>query len=127
MEVVVDDEQLSIAIGKRGQNVRLAAKLTGWNIDVRSEAEKRRDTEAAMGQALSEAPAETIAPKSMILEELGEVEGLTEAIVENLAAAGHLDIKSLYTMTAEQLLTIEGMDQDLAFRLIDAVHARFGE
>jgi len=127
VEVVVDDEQLSIAIGKRGQNVRLAAKLTGWNIDVRSEAEKRRDTEAAMGQALSEAPAETIAPKSMILEELGEVEGLTEAIVENLAAAGHLDIKSLYTMTAEQLLTIEGMDQDLAFRLIDAVHARFGE
>jgi len=127
VEVVVDDEQLSIAIGKRGQNVRLAAKLTGWNIDVRSEAEKRRDTEAAMGQALSEAPQVEEAPKSKIPEELGAVEGLTEAIVENLAAAGHLDIKSLYTMTVEQLLAIEGMDQDLAFRLIDAVHARFGE
>ncbi|WP_306598557.1 transcription termination factor NusA [Geothrix sp. 21YS21S-2] len=127
VEVVVDDEQLSIAIGKRGQNVRLAAKLTGWNIDVRSEAEKRRDTEAAMGQALSEAPLVEEAPKSKIPEELGAVEGLTEAIVENLAAAGHLDIKSLYTMTVEQLLAIEGMDQDLAFRLIDAVHARFGE
>ncbi len=127
VEVVVDDEQLSIAIGKRGQNVRLAAKLTGWNIDVRSEAEKRRDTEAAMGQALSEAPSVEEAPKSKILEELGPIEGLTEAIVENLAAAGHLDIKSLYTMTVEQLLAIEGMDQDLAFRLIDAVHARFGE
>jgi N utilization substance protein A len=127
VEVVVDDEQLSIAIGKRGQNVRLAAKLTGWNIDVRSEAEKRRDTEAAMGQALTEAPAEAEAPKSRILDELGPIEGLSEAIVENLAAAGHLDLKSLYTMTVEQLLAIEGMDQDLAFRLIDAVHARFGE
>jgi N utilization substance protein A len=127
VEVVVDDEQLSIAIGKRGQNVRLAAKLTGWNIDVRSEAEKRRDTEAAMGQALTEAPAEAEAPKSQILDELGPIEGLSEAIVENLAAAGHLDLKSLYTMTVEQLLAIEGMDQDLAFRLMDAVHARFGE
>ena len=127
VEVVVDDEQLSIAIGKRGQNVRLAAKLTGWNIDVRSEAEKRRDTEAAMGQALTEAPAEVAAPKSRLLEELGSIEGLDEAIVENLTAAGHLDAKSLYTVTVEQLLAIEGMDQDLAFRLIDAVHARFGE
>jgi N utilization substance protein A len=127
VEVVVDDEQLSIAIGKRGQNVRLAAKLTGWNIDVRSEAEKRRDTEAAMGQALPEREAPAAAPASKLLEELGAIEGLTEEVVENLAAAGHLDAKSLYTMTAEQLLAIEGMDQDLAFRLIDAVHARFGE
>jgi N utilization substance protein A len=127
VEVVVDDEQLSIAIGKRGQNVRLAAKLTGWNIDVRSEAEKRRDTEAAMGQALPEFAPEAAAPLSRILEELGEIEGLTPEIIENLAAAGHLDAKSLYTLTGEQLLAIEGMDQDLAFRLIDAVHARFGE
>jgi len=127
VEVVVDDEQLSIAIGKRGQNVRLAAKLTGWNIDVRSEAEKRRDTEAAMGQALPERAVQAAAPTSRLLEELGALEGLTEVIVENLAAAGHLDSKSLYTMTVEQLLAIEGMDQDLAFRLIDAVHARFGE
>lgn len=127
VEVVVDDEQLSIAIGKRGQNVRLAAKLTGWNIDVRSEAEKRRDTEAAMGQALPEFPVESVAPQSRLREELGEIEGLTDEIVENLAAAGHLDAKSLYTLTVEQLLAIEGMDQDLAFRLIDAVHARFGE
>ncbi|MBK8791056.1 MAG: transcription termination/antitermination protein NusA [Holophagaceae bacterium] len=47
VEVVVDDEQPSVAIGKRGQNVRLAAKLTGWNIDVRSEADKRREAEVA--------------------------------------------------------------------------------
>jgi N utilization substance protein A len=130
VEVVVDDEQLSIAIGKRGQNVRLAAKLTGWNIDVRSEAEKRRETEAAMVQALPEmaaAPLEAAPLLSQLPEELGEIEGLDEHIVKNLASAGYLDAKSLYTVTVEQLLTVDGMDQDLAFRLIDAVHARFGE
>ena len=42
MEVVVEDKQLSLAIGKKGQNVRLAAKLTGWRIDIKSEEEKRR-------------------------------------------------------------------------------------
>ena len=45
MEVVVDDLQLSLAIGKRGQNVRLAAKLIGWKIDIKSEEEKRRELE----------------------------------------------------------------------------------
>ena len=129
VEVVVDDEQLSIAIGKRGQNVRLAAKLTGWNIDVRSEAEKRRETEAAMGQALPEAasPQEAEPQLSQLPEELGQIEGLDEAIVKNLASVGYADAKSLYTVTVEQLLTVDGIDQDLAFRLLDAVHARFGE
>ena len=46
MEVVVEDKQLSLAIGKKGQNVRLAAKLTGWKIDIKSEEEKRQEVEA---------------------------------------------------------------------------------
>jgi transcription antitermination factor NusA-like protein len=46
MEVIVDDTQLSLAIGKKGQNVRLAAKLLGWRIDIKSEEEKRREVEA---------------------------------------------------------------------------------
>src|SRR6186713_340484 len=46
MEVVVEDKQLSLAIGKKGQNVRLAAKLTGWRIDIKSEEEKRKEVEA---------------------------------------------------------------------------------
>jgi N utilization substance protein A len=49
MEVVVEDKQLSLAIGKKGQNVRLAAKLTGWRIDIKSEEEKRREVEAELG------------------------------------------------------------------------------
>ncbi|MFP5378972.1 MAG: transcription termination factor NusA [Vicinamibacteria bacterium] len=55
MEVVVEDQQLSLAIGKKGQNVRLAAKLTGWRIDIKSEEEKRREVEAQFGDF--EAPA----------------------------------------------------------------------
>jgi N utilization substance protein A len=47
-EVVVEDRQLSLAIGKKGQNVRLAAKLTGWKIDIKSEEEKRREVEAQL-------------------------------------------------------------------------------
>ncbi len=46
MEVIVEDKQLSLAIGKKGQNVRLGAKLTGWRIDIKSEEEKRREVEA---------------------------------------------------------------------------------
>ena len=50
MEVVVEDKQLSLAIGKKGQNVRLAAKLTGWRIDIKSEEEKRKEVEAQLGE-----------------------------------------------------------------------------
>ena len=50
MEVIVEDKQLSLAIGKKGQNVRLAAKLTGWKIDIKSEEEKRREVEAQLGE-----------------------------------------------------------------------------
>jgi len=57
MEVVVEDSQLSLAIGKKGQNVRLAAKLTGWRIDIKSEEEKRKEVELQFG-ALEAANAE---------------------------------------------------------------------
>ncbi len=132
VEVVVDDEQLSVAIGKRGQNVRLAAKLTGWNIDVRSDLEKRREAEAAISGLLPEPEAqpapvpEPEAKPSNLLEDLGPMEGLDDSLAEKLASAGYPDAKSLYTVTVDQLMTLDGMTQDLAFRLIDAVHERFG-
>jgi len=64
MEVIVEDKQLSLAIGKKGQNVRLAAKLTGWKIDIKSEEEKRREVEKQFGDleiggAEAESPAAT--------------------------------------------------------------------
>ena len=54
IEVIVEDRQLSLAIGKKGQNVRLAAKLTGWKIDIKSEEEKRREVEVQLGEMVSE-------------------------------------------------------------------------
>ena len=59
MEVVVEDRQLSLAIGKKGQNVRLAAKLSGWKIDIKSDEEKRKEVEEQFGTLAAEALAET--------------------------------------------------------------------
>jgi N utilization substance protein A len=68
MEVIVEDKQLSLAIGKKGQNVRLAAKLTGWKIDIKSEEEKRREVEAILGEM--EGPA-AAAPEEAAADETG--------------------------------------------------------
>jgi N utilization substance protein A len=79
MEVVVEDKQLSLAIGKKGQNVRLAAKLTGWRIDIKSEEEKRKEVEAQFGaleanaDGIAEEPA--AAPDAGADESGGETEG----------------------------------------------------
>ena len=77
MEVIVDDTQLSLAIGKKGQNVRLAAKLLGWKIDIKSEEEKRQEVETAMAALV---PAG--APVSVLIDH-----GLAEEIVEKLFEA----------------------------------------
>ena len=71
MEVIVDDSQLSLAIGKKGQNVRLAAKLLGWKIDIKSEEEKRQEVESQMAALV--APG---APVSVLIEY-----GLAEKLV----------------------------------------------
>src|SRR5215813_4837953 len=75
MEVIVEDKQLSLAIGKKGQNVRLAAKLTGWRIDIKSEEEKRREVEAQF-EGL-ETVSETVSEGGQA--EAGETEGAVEA------------------------------------------------
>jgi N utilization substance protein A len=77
MEVVVEDKQLSLAIGKKGQNVRLAAKLTGWRIDIKSEEEKRREVEAQFGEL--EIPGE---PSAEAAAEEGEAAAKAEAGAE---------------------------------------------
>ena len=77
LEVIVDDTQLSLAIGKKGQNVRLAAKLLGWKIDIKSEEEKRQEVEQQM-QALAGGP-------STPIEQVTE---LGDGIIQKLVAAG---------------------------------------
>ncbi len=100
MEVIVDDSQLSLAIGKKGQNVRLAAKLLGWKIDIKSEEEKRQEVESQMAALV--APG---APVSVLLEY-----GMSEAVAEKLLEAGVGTIERLGTMTPEELEEIPGID-----------------
>ncbi len=88
MEVVVEDKQLSLAIGKKGQNVRLAAKLTGWRIDIKSEEEKRREVEAQFGALelgdIDGSPAEASAEADGSLAEASaEAEQPIEAATES--------------------------------------------
>src|SRR5262244_2898373 len=114
LEVVVDDSQLSLAIGKKGQNVRLAAKLLGWKIDIKSEEEKRQEVEQQMSQLTSA----TATP-------LESVEGLGEGLVEKLKAAGITTVEALADMTPEQLEAIEGIGPKTVEKISVAVNNYF--
>jgi N utilization substance protein A len=80
MEVVVEDKQLSLAIGKKGQNVRLAAKLTGWRIDIKSEEEKRREVEAHFAGLEIGAPEDEAAAAEPFADEAPAEEASGEAL-----------------------------------------------
>jgi N utilization substance protein A len=117
MEVIVDDSQLSLAIGKKGQNVRLAAKLLGWKIDIKSEEEKRQEVESAMAALV--APG---APVSVLLEY-----GLEETVVERLVEAGVGTIEKLGSMTPEELEGIDGIGDALVGRIQETVNAYYAQ
>jgi len=114
LEVVVDDSQLSLAIGKKGQNVRLAAKLLGWKIDIKSEEEKRQEVEQQMSQLVTA----TATP-------LENVPGLGEGVVEKLNAAGVTTVEALADMTPEQLEAIEGIGPKTVEKISIAVNNYF--
>jgi N utilization substance protein A len=116
LEVIVDDTQLSLAIGKKGQNVRLAAKLLGWKIDIKSEEEKRQEVEQQM-QALSGGP-------STPIEHVSE---LGEGITQKLVAAGITTVEALADMTPEQLEEIPGIGEKTLEKISVAVRHYFGQ
>src|SRR5207302_4049368 len=117
MEVIVDDSQLSLAIGKKGQNVRLAAKLLGWRIDIKSEEEKRQEVETRMSELVVPG-----APVNALLEH-----GLTEHIVEKLGEAGIVMIEKLGEMTPEQLEEIPGIGADMVEKIQAAVVSYYSQ
>jgi len=99
MEVVVPDDQLSLAIGRKGQNVRLASKLSGWHLDVVSE--------SAYSQELRESYASLLD-----LEEVGE------ATATNLYQSGFRSADDVANASVEELMSVDGMDEDKASRII---------
>src|ERR687885_1128605 len=113
MEVIVNEDQLSLAIGKRGQNVRLATKLVGWNIDIRSEEEFKREVAAQMGAMIASGEA-------VPLERL---QGMNPAMVATLADHGVEDIESLANATVDDIAEFLDVSIDQAEALIGAAQA----
>jgi N utilization substance protein A len=117
MEVIVDDTQLSLAIGKKGQNVRLAAKLLGWKIDIKSEEEKRQEVETQMAALVVPG-----APVSVLMEH-----GLPEKVVEKLIEGGIATVEKLGAMTPEELEEIPGIGPKMVEKIQDAVVSYYGQ
>ena len=113
LEVIVEDTQLSLAIGKKGQNVRLASKLIGWSIDIKSEEEKRQEIEAQM-VALT-------APGTP----LTELKGVGPKTIEKIEVHGISSVEKLADMTPEQLMEIPGIGQKMVEKIQVAVASYF--
>ena len=113
MEVIVNEDQLSLAIGKRGQNVRLATKLVGWNIDIRSEEEIKREVTEQMGALI--ASGESVP--------LSAIEGVTAQQAEALAEHGINDIDALAQTTVDDLVEFLDLSLDEAEVILNAAQA----
>jgi N utilization substance protein A len=99
LEVIVDDTQLSLAIGKKGQNVRLAAKLLGWHVDIKSEEEKRQEIESQM------------AAMALRGASISELHGLGDKTLERLREKGIETVEHLAQMTPDDLTQIPGIGE----------------
>jgi len=117
MEVIVDDTQLSLAIGKKGQNVRLAAKLLGWRIDIKSEEEKRQEVESQMAALVVPG-----APVSVLIDH-----GLADTIVQKLMEGGVPKVERLGSMTPEDLEEIPDVDPEMVEKIQMAVNSYYGQ
>ena len=108
MEVIVSEDQLSLAIGKRGQNVRLASKLVGWSQDIKSEAEKKAEVEAE------------IARMEAASRELGSLPEIPSDVSRLLLDAGFRTVEEVSLASMDDLTGIDGVDEDTAIAIHDA-------
>src|SRR3984885_7277530 len=113
LEIIVEDTQLSLAIGKKGQNVRLASKLIGWNVDIKSEEEKRQEIEAQM--------AALTAPGTP----LSDLQGIGPKTIERIETHGITSIERLADMTPEELTAIPGIGEKMVEKIQISVAAYF--
>jgi N utilization substance protein A len=113
MEVIVNEDQLSLAIGKRGQNVRLATKLVGWNIDIRSEEEIKREVTEQMGALI--ASGESVP--------LSAIEGVTAQQTDALAEHNINDIDALAQTSVDDLVEFLDVSLDEAENILSAAQA----
>ncbi len=104
-EVIVANDMLSLAIGKSGHNVRLAARLTGWHIDVKSEEQKKQESE------------QKIANKTSALEQL---QGISDKTIDLLVQAGFTNINKIAELKPEDLTTLPGIGEKTAEKIIEA-------
>jgi len=111
LDVIVEDEQLSLAIGKRGQNVRLASELIGARIDIKSESDVKDEVAGALARMLQTAVgsggAEGSAPAVEV--DLTEAPGIGPKTAEKLSAAGFGRLDALAAASAEELTAVEGV------------------
>jgi len=132
-EVIVDDDQLSLAIGKHGQNVRLASKLMGWELDIRTKAtatqpaaevpppveEKKEEVvveEEKKGKPVKREKKEKAEKKKAVA--LEELSGVGEVTLANLKEAGFKTIHDIATSNAEKLTQVKGIGEKKAEKLI---------
>ena len=113
MEVIVNEDQLSLAIGKRGQNVRLATKLVGWNIDIRSEEELKKEVAEQMGALIASGGAVP----------LSAIEGVTAQQAEALAEHDINDIDALASVSVDDLVEYLDVSLDEAESMLKAAQA----
>src|SRR5439155_15646068 len=113
MEVIVNEDQLSLAIGKRGQNVRLATKLVGWNIDIRSEEELKKEVTEAMGAMIASG-----APVP-----ISAIEGVSAQQTDALAEHGINDIDGLANTSVDDLVEFLDVSLDEAEKMLEAARA----
>ena len=110
--VIVPDDQLAIAIGKDWQNIKLASKVCGWELEVKSESQKNQEgLEAAQ----------------MLQETLADVEGIGPKIAEALVKAGFNSIEKIASLTPEHLATLQGVGEKTAEKIIEGAKKYLAE
>ncbi len=141
---VVADSQLSLAIGKKGQNVRLAAKLTGWKIDILSESEydqerqkeREQEIEAAIVEETRKMAEETEAAENLVSETAADakgtaagiasltvIEGVGEKTAEQLIEAGYDTVEKVAAMSDEEILAVPGIGAKSAQKILLSARA----